>query len=281
LKTLLLLASAFFLIGGCMNPTDVVDAQKKEFKEQYKDNFYTYTSDGQKMSAAWSGNENKRPLILIHGSPGSYDSWAQFLVSADLQAKFHIIVPDRPGYGGSGAGRAELSVEKQGRAIWDALQFNKSGLPAILVGHSYGGPVIARMAMDRPDKTAGLIFVASSVDPQLEEFKWYQNIAIWSVTRWMVPTDLVVCNDEIVALKAELERMLPLWSKITAATAIIQGDADDMVDPRNTAFITKNLTKGPIVSSQMVTGLNHFVPWKRPDLILDSIRDVENQITKK
>lgn len=263
-----------------MNPTDVVDAQKKEFTTQYKDHFYTYFSEGQKMSVAWSGNENKRPLILIHGSPGSYDSWAQFLVSADLQGKYHILAPDRPGYGDSGAGRAELSVEKQGRAIWDALQFNKSGLPAILIGHSYGGPVIARMAMDQPDKTAGLIFVAGSVDPELEEFKWYQNIAIWKLTRWMVPTDLVVCNDEIVALKAELERMQPLWPKITAATAIVQGDADDMVDPRNTAFITKNLTNGTIVSSQMVPGLNHFVPWKRPDLILEGIQAVETQIKK-
>lgn len=264
-----------------MNPTSVVDAQKKEFKAQYKDNFYNYTSEGQKMSAAWSGNESKRPLILIHGSPGSYDSWAQFLVSADLQAKYHIIAPDRPGYGGSGEGHAEISVEKQSRAIWDVLQFNKSGLPAILIGHSFGGPVIARMAMDRPDKTAGLVFVAGSVDPALEGFKWYQNIAMWSLTRWMVPTELVVCNDEIVALKAELERMLPLWPHITAPTAIIQGEDDDMVDPRNTAFIVKNEINGPIVSSQMIPGLNHFVPWKRPDLILEGLQAVQNHVDKK
>lgn len=281
MKTLLILASAFFLIGGCMNPTDVVDAQKKEFKTQYKNHFYTYNSNGQKMSVAWSGNEKKRPLILVHGSPGSYDSWAQFLVNSDLQSKYHILVPDRPGYGGSGAGQAELSVEKQAHSIWDVMQFNKSNLPAILIGHSYGGPVIARMAMDQPDKTAGLIFVASSVDPQLEDFKWYQNFAIWRLTRWMVPTDLVVCNDEIVALKAELNLMLPLWPKITVPTAIIQGDADNMVDPRNTAFIEKILVNGQIVSSQMIVGLNHFVPWKRPDLIFDSLQAIQVRIDKK
>lgn len=264
-----------------MNPTDVVDAQKKEFKTQYKDNFYKYSSDGQPMSAAWSGNANKRPLIFIHGSPGSYDAWAQFLVSSDLQSKYHIIVPDRPGYGDSGPGRAELSVEKQARDIWAVLQFNKSGLPAILIGHSYGGPVIARMAMDNPEKTAGLVFVAGSVDPQLEDFKWYQNLAMWRLTRWMVPTTLVVCNDEVVALKAELERMMPLWPKIKAPTAIIQGDDDDLVDPRNTPFLEKNLVNAPIVNSQMVAGLNHFVPWKRPDLILDGLQAVQTRIDQK
>lgn len=264
-----------------MNPTSVVDAQKKEFKTQYKDHFYKYTVDGQSMSAAWSGNENKRPLIFIHGSPGSYDAWAQFLVSNDLQSKYHIIAPDRPGYGGSGAGQAELSVEKQARAIWGVLQYNKSGLPAILVGHSYGGPVIARMAMDNPEKTAGLVFAAGSVDPQLEDFKWYQNLAVWRVTRWMVPTDLVVCNDEVMALKAELERMMPLWPKITSPVAIIQGDADDLVDPRNTPFLEKNLTKASIVSSQMIPGLNHFIPWKRPDLILEGLQAVQSRIDQK
>ena len=264
-----------------MNPTTVVNAQKKEFKTIYKDNFYNYTSNGQKMSAAWSGNETKRLLILIHGSPGSYDSWAEFLMNADLQSHYHIVAPDRPGYGGSGEGHAEISVEKQAQAIWDVMKFNKSGLPAILIGHSYGGPIIARMAMDQPDKTAGLVFVAASVDPQFEDFKWYQNFAMWRLTRWMVSSELVVCNDEIVALKANLEAMLPLWPKIHSPTAIIQGDADELVDPRNTTFIQKNLVNGPIVSSQMIPGLNHFIPWKRPDLILEGIQAVQSQIDKK
>ncbi len=39
----------------------------------------------------------------------------------------------------------------------------------ILVGHSLGGPVIARTAMDYPDLVDGLILVGGSIDPEMEK----------------------------------------------------------------------------------------------------------------
>ncbi len=264
-----------------MNPTDIIDRQKKEFTQNYKNNVYKYTLDGRSMHAAWSGHENLRPLILIHGSPGSYDSWSEYLLSSQLQSKFHIIAVDRPGYGLSGSGQAEHSLQKQASAIWALLQFNKSGLPAILVGHSYGGPVIARMAIDQPQQTAGLIFVAGSLDPELEDFKWYQNLAVWRITRWMLPTDLVVCNDEIMPLKSELELLMPLWEKIKAPSVIIQGDQDDLVPKENRDFLLKYLSQSKILSSEVTLGMNHFVPWKRQDLIYTAIEKIHLHLEPK
>ena len=45
----------------------------------------------------------------------------------------------------------------------------------MLIGHSLGGPVIARMAMDYPDAYQGLIFVAASIDPEMEKEEWYRS----------------------------------------------------------------------------------------------------------
>jgi pimeloyl-ACP methyl ester carboxylesterase len=44
----------------------------------------------------------------------------------------------------------------------------QNGKQVILVGHSLGGPLIARMTMDYPELIDGLVFVAGSVAPKLE-----------------------------------------------------------------------------------------------------------------
>lgn len=275
-----LLLLAFVTLGGCVNPTSVIDSKKKQFRDQYPDQVYTYQNGDRQMEAAWSGNPEKRPLLLIHGSPGDYESWAEFLVDLELQKNFHLIAVNRPGYGKSGAGVAEVSLQKQAADIEAVLTFNKSGLPAVLVGHSFGGPVVARMAADFPHQTAGLVFVAASVDPELEEFKWYQNFALWPVTSWMVPSALKVCNDEIMALKKELTTLVPLWSQIRAPSVILHGTKDDLVPPANVQFIKNHLRAALLLDTQLVEGLNHFIPWKRPDLIRNAITRIHLEIEK-
>ena len=223
------------------------------------------------MRFAWSGDPTKQPLLFVHGSPGSFEAWAEFLVNKNLQEKYHLIAIDRPGYGGSGDDGVEPSLQKQSEEIFSALEFNKSGLKAIAIGHSYGGPVIARMAMDHPEKIGGLIFIAGALDPQLEHTKWFQYPATWRFFRWVLPRELTVCNDEVMALKSDLELMLPLWKKITAPSVLIQGEDDPLVMPGNLQFLKTHLTNSQIAKATMVKGLNHFVPWNRPDLVFEGI----------
>ena len=65
--------------------------------------------------------------------------------------------------------------------------------------------------------------------------------------------------------------MLPDWTKISAKVVIIQGIDDDLVPPANADFLVAHLKQEQILKLNLVSGLNHFVPWKRPDLILDGI----------
>ena len=269
---------SLLLLTACMNPMKSIENHKKEFTENYKDNFISYQVKGRNMRLAWSGNPELPPIIFVHGSPGSFDAWSEFLVNKDLQKKYHLIAVDRPGYGGSDKGAVELSVQKQSEDIIAALQFNKSHKPAIVIGHSYGGPVVARMAMDYPERVSGLILVAGSIDPMLEETKWYQHVATVKWLNWMVPQFLLVCNDEIMALKPELELMLPLWAKIKVPTIILQGDQDDLVNPSNLAFAKSQLTHAQILGDDMISGMNHFILWKRPELIIDSISRIEARL---
>jgi pimeloyl-ACP methyl ester carboxylesterase len=237
-----------------------------------------FRSQTRNIEYAWSGDPSKRAVLFVHGSPGSWSGWAHFLLDPELQRNFHLIAVDRPGFGGTDPGKTDPSIVSQAETVLAVLQVNKSGKPAILVGHSFGGPVIARAAMDHPERVAGLVFVSSSVSPELEKTKWYQIPATWWPIRVLIPTKLRVCNEEILPLKGELLKMLPLWKKISAKVVTIQGEEDDLVPPGNQDFLLKNLDKRIVVKTVREPGLNHFVPWKRPDLIKDGITVVNNAI---
>ena len=270
LKKLFLFSILF--LSSCVNPTKKIEKDILQFKKEYSDQILTYQSPHRTMNYAWSGDPTKRPVLLIHGSPGSWDNWSEFLLNKDLQKNYHLIAVDRPGYGKDNLGRTEISLKKQSEDIMTVLKTNRSGLGVILVGHSFGGPVIAKAAMDFPDQVAGLIFVASSVDPDLEEIKWIQYPATWWPFRYLIPTVLRVCNEEIFALKNELKIILSDWKKISAPVVIVHGEKDSLVPVENVDFIKKNLNDKQVLMIFREPDLNHFIPWSQPDLILKSIQ---------
>lgn len=265
-------------ISGCANPTLTIESDIKQFKKNFPQQIKVFHGKNGPLGYAWSGDPLKRPLVFIHGSPGSWEGWSHFLLDPELQKKFQLIAIDRPGYGQSQPGIVVPSLAIQAANMMEVLKINQSNLPAILVGHSYGGPVIAKAAMDFSQQVAGLVFVASSVDPELEKTKWFQYPATWWLLRWMIPSALRVCNEEILPLKSELMQMLPFWKNIKAYSVLIQGEKDDLVPVENLNFLTEHLDSKKVVKIMRVPDTNHFIPWMRPDLIIDGIQVVDEEI---
>ncbi len=262
--------------SGCANPMVSIKPKIDEFKHEHSSQIHIFKGTRSQMRYAESGNSQMRPLVFVHGSPGSWEGWSEFLLNTELQKNFHLIAIDRPGYGGSAPGRTETSLALQAEDVIEVLQFNHSSLPAILVGHSYGGPLVVQMAIEFPKQVSGLVIVAGSVDPEQEITKWYQTLASWWPLRIMIPNSLRVCNEEIMALKPELEKLE--WSKIRAPVYIIQGNDDPLVPPANVDYMIRKLPPHLLLKAVRENNLNHFVPWKRPDLILDGITNVANAI---
>lgn len=236
----------------------------------YKPHFETIDYEGRPIHFVDVGDPNKPTVLFVHGSPGSWTDYLRMLSNRDLLAKVRIISVDRPGFGKSGLGQHEPSLARQSEAIMRVLDRRSPDQPAILIGHSYGGPVVARMAMDYPNRVKALVLVAASIDPDLEETKWMQIPADWPIIAPFLPRHLVATNREILALKPELEAMLPLWASITTPTTVIQGGADTLVPAGNADFAERMLTNAP-VQMVRIPEMNHFVPWQYPYLIHDAI----------
>ena len=243
-------------------------AQAETVRRDHPSSFREYKVDGRTMYFVDAGTNGPVPLVLfVHGSPGEWEAWVQYLSDTDLTARAHLIAVDRPGFGGSEAGHAERSLEQQCRDIAPLLADASPGQRVVLVGHSFGGPVICRLAMDHPDKVTDLIILAGSIDPGQEQTKWYQYVAEWWVFRWLVPAELRTANREIRPLKGGLTEMLPLWPKIHQRVTVIQGLADNLVPPENADFAQRMMTNAHPLEIIRIPGMNHFLPWKQYPLV--------------
>jgi pimeloyl-ACP methyl ester carboxylesterase len=220
-------------------------------------------------------------VFFVHGSPGSLNAFIHFLDDSVLYDKTLMITADRPGFGYSDFGHAEPSIEKQAALLKSIVEQYESNRPIILVGHSLGGPVIARMAMDFPELADGLIFVAASVDPDLEPKEgWFRIPLATPLFRWLLPRSFRASNDEIIPLKSELESMKPLWAKIKCPVIVIQGGNDSFVPEENAEFIRKMVTHSQ-VEIIIKNDMNHFVPWTNPELIRQSILMLLDQVSSQ
>ncbi|NOS56762.1 MAG: alpha/beta hydrolase [Cyclobacteriaceae bacterium] len=249
---------------------------KKEISSYFKTKekkgtLHEYKFDHQKINYLKVGDEVLPLVVFVHGSPGSLSAFIDFMADTVLLSKAQLITVDRPGFGESNFGYGEKSVARQSSVLKPLIEKNKLNRPVILVGHSMGGPVVVRMAMDYPELIDGLVIVAGSIDPDLEPNEtWFRAPLATPFLKWTLPRSFRASNQEIYHLKPELQEMLPLWEKIKASTIVIQGKKDVLVDPANAQFAKKMIVNAP-VELMMIDEMNHFVPWSNPELIREAI----------
>jgi pimeloyl-ACP methyl ester carboxylesterase len=208
-------------------------------------------------------------IIFVHGSPGGWEAWASFLADPELQARATMISVDRPGFGGSDPGRVETSMGEQARLLEPLLK-SAPGVPTIVVGHSLGGPVAARMAMDYPDEVAAAVLVAPAIDPDLEHPLWYNRAMEFGPLRALMPGVLVWSSDEIMRLSAELRGMRSRWKDLRVPVTVVQGDNDRDVDPRTADFAQRVLPVKYGRAIRVHRG-NHYLIWNKPKIVVDTI----------
>lgn len=94
-----------------------------------------------------------KPLVLLHGLFGSSNNWAPLM--AALEGGFDLVAPDLRNHGKS-PHDADAGVEAMASDIaglLDALKLER----VFLLGHSLGGRVAMRFALDHPGKVERLL----------------------------------------------------------------------------------------------------------------------------
>ena len=104
------------------------------------------------------------PIVLLHGASSNLEAMRRS-IGERLAQNHQVILIDRPGHGWSARERMDDSTPAvQGRMIEQALA--KLGVgSAIIVAHSWAGALGLRMALDYPERVAGLVLLAPVAYP--------------------------------------------------------------------------------------------------------------------
>ncbi|MCB1056423.1 MAG: alpha/beta hydrolase [Acidobacteria bacterium] len=229
--------------------------------------------DGKTLSAHETGNPDGPLVLFIHGTPGSWNDFGHVMADPAVASKAWLVSVDRPGWGESSETGLEPSLEEQAAALEPVLAAHSNQLPAIVVGHSYGGPVAALLAMKEPERVGGLAIVAGSIDPALEKPKWYQKVGAWPVVKHLIPNALAGADQEILRLHDQLEAMSGGWPKLAMPVIVVQGEKDSLVDPATADFAERVITEAPL-EVRRIPDVGHLIPWEHPELITAAVADL-------
>jgi pimeloyl-ACP methyl ester carboxylesterase len=239
-----------------------------------------YQSGGRKLRYTSVGPDSLPTLLLLHGSPGSMSYYAGRYADSAIYSRFQVLAVDRPGYGYSGLGDPEPSVQRQAamiRPLIDSL--HRADKTVIIAGGSFGAAVACRIAMDYPDLVDGLVLTGPAIGPGREAYFWFTPVVESPLVRWFIPRIFRSANTEKVHHREELEAMLPLWKNIEVPVAFLQGENDDIVDTSNASFARKHLVNAPYLKIEMIKDRGHRLAQFEWPRIRQAILDVYEKAT--
>ena len=119
--------------------------------------------EGARLHVVELGPSDAAPVVMLHGASSNLEVMRPL---ADRLAQDHrVILIDRPGHGWSTrANFSDSTPAPQARMISQALGTLGVG-KAIVVAHSWSGALALRIALDHPERVAGLVMLAPVAYP--------------------------------------------------------------------------------------------------------------------
>lgn len=165
----LLLASIFaLLLAGCATTgsrpaaAPGLDPELTNYPYPFETHVYSIETQRERLRMVYMDERpadwNGRTVLLLHGKNFSGAYWAPTM-RALMDRGFRVVAPDQIGFGKS-------SKPERYQFSFSQLALNTLGLldsidvqQAVVVGHSMGGMLASRIAIDHPERTERLVLV--------------------------------------------------------------------------------------------------------------------------
>ncbi|WP_422351661.1 alpha/beta fold hydrolase [Flagellimonas sp.] len=240
------------------------EEHKTTFSEQ------TITIQDRELHYIQTGKKDAPTLVFLHGSPGSWDAYKAYLSDTTLTSQFRVIAPDRPGFGKSGF-RKSMALQPQAVLLNALLAQLDNGKPITLIGHSYGGPLIVQMALEKPELFDNLVILAGALDPDAEKPEKWRKPLTWIPLKYLVPGALKPSNDELWMLKEDLKLLKSRLQNLKTSTLVIHGSEDQLVPYQNVSFMQDHFTQVDSLKVISIENENHFIVWNQEQLVKDAL----------
>ncbi len=148
------LVVALVALSACMHSA----AYTRRVEARHPPSGDAITVNGARVHVLRAGDSGP-PVLLIHGASANAREFSWSLAPR-LQARFRVLMPDRPGHGHSERPGEAWRLGVQAGQMAGVLDTLAPAEQAVIVGHSYGGAVALRLALDRPDLVRGVVLLA-------------------------------------------------------------------------------------------------------------------------
>jgi len=206
---------------------------------------------------------NDRPIVAVHGVDGSHESWSG--VAEAVAGTRTLIAFDLRGRGAS-SHEGPFGVVAHANdlaAVIDAV----AAAEVTLLGHSFGGHVVARLAADRPAGVAGVVLVdggpprvvPEDMAPEALVAGALSNIVPnlgakrYPITAEAVEYDFASMVVEHAAARALFAVTVPVYL-LRAELGVAPGLPPVVPD----AVVAELEAAGVVMSDQVVPGVTHF-----------------------
>ncbi len=212
---------------------------------------------------------NGAPVVLLHGGLGHSGNWG-YQVPALIAAGYRPILIDSRGHGRSTRDARPYRYETMAAdvlAVLDTLELER----AAIVGWSDGACIALILAMQAPERVAGVFFFACNMDPSgTKEFvpnpiidrcfaRHAEDYARLSTT----PDDF----QAFVAAVTQMQETQPNYNAhdlggVRVPVTIVQSEHDEFITRDHAEYLARSIPGADLI---ILPGVSHFAPLQRPE----------------
>jgi pimeloyl-ACP methyl ester carboxylesterase len=219
------------------------------------------------------------PLVLVHGAGGTLAHWPRAL--RELAGR-RVVALDLPGHGASPP-PAAASIRDAARAVLDLA--DALGVARfVAAGHSMGGAIALALALEHPDRIAGLVLVGTGarlrVAPAVLEATASGPVSadaaaaiaassfgagapaplVAGYARDLAGTAPGVLHGDLAACDRfdAMDRL----AAIACPALVACGDEDRLTPPKYARYLAEGIPGARLV---VLAGAGHLAPLERPD----------------
>jgi len=227
-------------------------------------------------------------ILLLHGWGSSHKSWAKFREILSHKG-IEVMVPDLPGFGDNPPPEKAWHGQDYERWVLEFIKNNHFQIPIILIGHSFGGGLSMKLAIEHSELIDKLILVAAArmyikksltkraisqiaklgkrISPFIPFFDVVRKVFYRFIVRESDYTKVSgVMKETFVNIIKE--DMTPHIGRIKIPTLIVWGDKDKATPVEHARLLNEKIEGSKL---EMIRGAGHALNLEAPEKLAEVV----------